>query len=323
VLERKKAPGTSLHTTGILVKEAAKLVAPPEHMVRRITEVCLYSPALEKIRLVSPGYFFLATDTPALMRHMTERAAAAGAEVRFAAPYEGATEQDDRIVLKRYDLRCKFLIGADGARSRVAEDFNLGRNRHFLIGSEAELEGAEENAQAFHCFLSRRHAPGYIGWVVPGLGVTQVGLAVSKPHHPQLGPFIHHVSAAANLGERGIASRRGGLIPAGGLVRPFSRGNVLLLGDAAGIVSPLTGGGIHTALHYGRMLGEKIADHLLHGAPHPQSYLQEAYPRFRFKRLQRLLFEMLGRDAVLELAIGNPLFRLLAQSVFFRTKRLD
>jgi digeranylgeranylglycerophospholipid reductase len=322
VLERKKTPGSGMHTTGILVKEAAQLLAPPEHMIRRITEVCLHSPSMKELRLVSPGYFFLATDTPALMQHMSAQAQAAGVDLRLAAPFESAVEQADGLYLPRYDLRCRFLIGADGARSRVAAQFNLGLNRHFLIGSEAEFDGADEQARAFHCFLSRKFAPGYIGWAVPGVGITQAGLAVARPHRPELMPFIRHISAVAGLGGRRIIARRGGLIPAGGLVKPFMRGNVLLLGDAAGIVSPLTGGGIHTSLHYGSLLGEKLADHLLAGAPHPAAWLSHAYPRFHLKRLQRIIFEHAMRDALADAVIENPLFRRLSEAVFFRAARL-
>jgi flavin-dependent dehydrogenase len=329
LLERKKTPGTALHTTGILVREAAELLKPPEHLVRKISEVRLYSPSLSSLRLRARDYFFLATDTAALLRHMTTQAQQAGVDIRFDSGFMGARSQGNGFSLPAQGLRCRFLIGADGARSRVAAALNLGRNRHFLAGSEAEFEGIAdgEAGEALHCFLSRRYAPGYLGWAVPGLGVTQAGLAASAPHHPALNAFLHYVQTspageALGLSKRRLLGHRGGLIPAGGPVYPLSRGNALLTGDAAGIVSPLTGGGIHTALHHGALLGRAIADHLLEGAPHPGLSLPRVYPAFRFKRLLRLAHERLSADWLMDASIGSPLFRLLAETVFFRPNRL-
>jgi flavin-dependent dehydrogenase len=322
VLERKKAPGIGMHTTGILVKEAAALVDPPAETVRRITEVCLYSPAMKQIRLVAPDYFFLATDTPALMRVMSDRVAALGVDIRYGEGFAGAAEQGAEIVLTPQNIRSRFLVGADGARSGVAAHFNLGRNLHYLVGAEAEFDGADARAQAFHCFISRRRAPGYLGWVVPGVGVTQAGLAVHQPHRPDLRGFLAHIQGAAGIEGRRIVGHRGGRIPAGGLVRPFARGNVILLGDAAGIVSPLTGGGIHTALHYGALLGGKIADHLQNGAPHPAREMARLYPRFYLKRLERFAYERMAQDWLINMLLGNPLFRLAAENIFFRANRL-
>ncbi|MBA3487488.1 MAG: FAD-dependent oxidoreductase, partial [Lysobacter sp.] len=71
VLERKHDPGEKLRTTGIIVKEAAEhtlLNQIPASLTRRIEEVRLYAPSLKQIALAAPGYYFLTTDTPAVMR---------------------------------------------------------------------------------------------------------------------------------------------------------------------------------------------------------------------------------------------------------------
>ena len=84
---------------------------------------------------------------------------------------------DDR----RESIGFDFLVGCDGARSRVAESFGLGRNREFLSGVELEFEGVRDlDDDCLHVFIDTKLAPGYIAWVVPGVGITQVGLAVRK-----------------------------------------------------------------------------------------------------------------------------------------------
>src|SRR5690606_30333861 len=116
-------------------------------------------------------------------------------------------------------------------------------------------------------------------------------------------------------------ARRGGLIPIGGVVDPVSAGNVILLGDAAGTVSPLSAGGIHTADHYGNLLAEAIIAHD-EGGPHPAAAIARAYPRSRAKQIQRLVFARFAPDWALDLLLTNPLFKPLARLVFFRKKRL-
>ena len=68
VLERKPAVGMRVHTTGLLVKEAAEDWDAPLRLTRKIHGVRLYAPSLAHVDLASPGYYFLATDTPALLR---------------------------------------------------------------------------------------------------------------------------------------------------------------------------------------------------------------------------------------------------------------
>lgn len=323
VLERKKSPGIGMHTTGILVKEAAEEMALPDHLVRRITDVRLYAPNLKHVELQSPDYFFLATDTPGLMRYASEQAGKAGTEIRYGTPYTSARRENGRVTLPDADLSCRFLIGADGPRSKVAEDFKLGTNTEFLLGVEAEFDNLGfDNPNAFYCFLDNKLAHGYLGWVIPSVGLTQVGVATRMPTRPDIDAFIARASEVFELDSARIIGRRGGLIPVGGLVKPFASENVILLGDAAGIVSPLTAGGIHTALHFGRILGSAIAQHVHFGGEHPADILQRSYPRFYRKLFMRWCFERFTPNPVLNLTIGNPLFKRFAEDVFFRTQRL-
>ena len=153
------------------------------------------------------------------------------------------------------DIHAQFLIGADGARSRVAERFGLGRNRHFLTGVEIECEPLSGVDERFlHCFADSEIAPGYIAWVVPGVGATQqiCCLAAQPPASSQLLGALaaNGLKTHYDIREIRVTSRRSGLIPSGGMVKNIGTNRVALVGDAAGMVSPVTGGGIHTALHF-------------------------------------------------------------------------
>jgi digeranylgeranylglycerophospholipid reductase len=310
VWERKADAGAGVRTTGLLVKEAADDEDPPLSMVRRIHGVRLYGPSLRWVDLDSPGYYFLATDTPALLRSMAERASATGAEIRCGHGFEAATRSG------------RVLVGADGATSRVARRAGLSQNRRFLAGVEAEFEGVRGLEERLHVFLDSRLAPGYIGWVVPGVGITQVGLAVRAPARPDLAGFLAHISTVVGLAGARRVGTRGGLIPVGGTVRRFATPDTVLVGDAAGLVSPLTAGGIHTALRSGRAAGIAIAGHLLDGGPTPDRALGDAYPTFAWKLPMRAAMDLHPPNGLIDLALGSPRLRAIARAVFFHHRGL-
>ncbi|MGE0734574.1 MAG: NAD(P)/FAD-dependent oxidoreductase [Alphaproteobacteria bacterium] len=323
VLERKDTPGAAMHTTGILVKEAAELMAFPAHLVRRIEGVRLYAPSLKFIDLLSEGYYFLATDTSGLIRWLADRARAAGAEIRCAAPFAGAEREGETWLLAGHDIAARYLIGADGARSSVAEHLGLGRNRKFLVGLEIEYDQLGNlDGRFLHTFLDRSLAPGYIAWVVPGAGVVQVGLACKRADKPNLQAFIERIEHLFDLKHSNIVERRSGLIPVGGIVKPAGASRVLLVGDAAGTVSPLTAGGIFTAFDFGARAGHAVADFLRDGAADPAFTLPGAYPRYRFKKHLRTLADLGPPNWLFNILLGTRPMRALAKLVYFHTKGL-
>lgn len=322
VLERKARIGDRIHTTGILVKEAADRIDVPREHTRKIPGVRLYGPGLRSIDLVSPGYYFLATDTAAVLRWQAELAEAAGAEIRCGAPFSGAGLREGRVALA--DLSTRYLIGADGAKSRVAAAMGLSLNRHFLVGVESEWEGVRGlDPEFLHVFLDSRLAPGYIAWVVPGVDVVQIGLAAHERMSPRLEPFVQKIRSLFDFSRACEVGKRGGLIPCGGTLRCIAGSRTLLIGDAAGTVSPLTAGGIHPAFEVGRLAGIAAADHLLDAGPAPYEVLRSAVPDFALKRLIRLVFSRVQPlNWLYDVFLENPFFRRAARTVFFHHRGL-
>jgi flavin-dependent dehydrogenase len=199
----------------------------------------------------------------------------------------------------------------------------LGVNRVFLSGVEAEFHGVREIEERLHVFLDSRLAPGYIGWVVPGVGITQVGLAARAPARPDLSRFLERISSVFDLSAAERVGTRGGLIPVGGPVRPYATRDVALVGDAAGLVSPLTAGGIHTALRSGRTAGIAIASLLLDGGLALDRALQGAYPRSFLKRAMRTAIDLHPPNAMIDVALDSPSFRAIARAVFFHHRNLS
>jgi flavin-dependent dehydrogenase len=345
VLERKLDPGERLHTTGIIVKEVVDQLpifdSLPADLVRQVPGVRLYAPNMRYVDLDAPGYYFLATDTPNVIRWLAKQAQEAGAELACGASFTGAKK-----IRGGYHLDglgdTQYLIGADGPSSQVAKSLALGQNRKFLFGMEYEFAGFTlAAADRLHCFLDRKLAPGYIGWMVPGVGVTQIGLARRMPRgggqshfasrtaqnrdSPQamkrvMERFLDKVASIADVRGREPTSIRAGAIPCGGVVRPVATERALLVGDAAGMVSPVTAGGIHTALKHGMAAGHAVAEFLEGKCEDPAEWFAATYPKYRTKRLLRWLFDHFQSDWFFNLMLGSRPMRMAASQIYFHRR---
>ncbi len=322
VMDRKSEPGERIHTTGILVREAWEEWAVPDTLVRRINRVRVYTPSHRSVEFNGGSYFFMATDTARLMRHLAEETRDAGAEVRFGEKFRGVAAAEGPLTLEGSGVQCRFLVGADGARSRVAECFGLDSNRRLLKGVEWEFEPLDSAGDSLHCFIDSKYVPGYIGWVVPGVAATQVGLAVHRHRRADMQGFIGRIDSLFGLSGKRVLEKRGGVIPIGGLLRRIHADRVLLIGDAAGMVSPLTAGGIHNAYRLGRLAADAIADHLAGGGADPGKVVRRAYPNHLWKRAARWGFDHLPVVGALEAGLlTRSLFRRFAEAIFFSRKQ--
>ena len=321
VIEAKSDPGARIHTTGILVKEASEEIDIPRHFTRTIPAVRLYAPSLHHVDLEAPGYYFLTSDTAALIRWLADEARRAGAEIACGRKLQALEAEGNGFRLPEFGVVTRFLVGADGARSTVAERLGLGRNRHFLAGLEWEFEtlpGADDGR--LHCFLDSRAAPGYLAWIAPAPGFFQVGLAGNGRSRPDLRAFMARTRHLFAYDEGRIRERRSGLIPCGGPVAPSAAPNALLIGDAAGHVSPLTGGCIRLAFRYGRRAGQLIADYLDRGGPPPAQILAGEISGFAVKRLMRVAMDLGPPDWLFNFLIGTAPMNWLARRIYFHRR---
>lgn len=327
VLERKTDPGSKLHTTGIIVSDAARqtpLGQAPAALLRRIDRVRLYSPRLRVLDLLSPGNYFLTTDTPGLMRWLVAQLPDAGVDLRLGQPFRSARRDGDGWQVEGLG-HARWLVGADGARSRVAAECGFDAPGKMLFGIEHEYDGLQlQEPGALHCFITREHAPGYIGWVAQTPTGVQAGLALrQRPGRtaPDISRFLARIAPLLGLQDRAPDAVRAGLIPCSGPLRRITRPGVILTGDAAGIVSPVTAGGIHAAWAHGEQVGQAIAARLRGNGPAPEAVAEAAAPRFRLKRLLRFAFDHAQLDWPFDLLLHSAPMRRAAERIYFHRRR--
>jgi flavin-dependent dehydrogenase len=173
------------------------------------------------------------------------------------------------------ELRADFVIGADGATSRVAEAAGLVDTKKVLWGFAMRTYVAHDvdlPAIVFWEPAPWRGFPGY-GWVFPGAnGGANVGLGLGTIADRKAGAkvqqllprFLEHLREIGLLSGTSISkpSRRlGGWLKMGMIGTVPAAGSVLLVGDAAGLVNPLQGEGISQAMCSGRSAAEAVLGH--------------------------------------------------------------
>jgi digeranylgeranylglycerophospholipid reductase len=156
-----------------------------------------------------------------------------------------------------------------------------------------------------------------------GVAQRQVGVAVCEGLKAHLEPFLAKIGSRFNVEAKHILERRGGLIPCGGLVRPFASEHALLVGDAAGLVSPLTAGGIQRAFQFGRRAALSICDYLCDGGIHPGTAMARVYPSFFAKRLLRLGMNLSPPNFLYDAVLSTAAFRSLARAIYFNSRGGD
>lgn len=298
LVDRKRTLEESIHTTGIFVRRTLEDFKLPEdclgHPIRRIT---LYSPARRAQTLESQHDEFRVGRMGNLYARFLEESLNAGARWSPATRYvrmEDAGARGSFVLLESAGrvrrVAARFVVGGDGARSRVARDLGLDANREWIVGVEDVLRDVPlEGPPQFHCFLDSRIAPGYLAWVVHDGEEAHVGVGGYAAHFDPLSAlekFRSEVEKMFDFKGACRVERRGGRIPVGGVLRRIANERGLLIGDAAGAVSPLTAGGLDPCMRLSSLAASVIADCLATGDASALARYSGA--RFRSRFVSRL-----------------------------------
>ncbi|MFH1448286.1 MAG: NAD(P)/FAD-dependent oxidoreductase [Candidatus Micrarchaeota archaeon] len=140
-----------------------------------------------------------------------------------------------------------IVIGADGVFSGTARAFDFPAFRHIVSCYQVQFSNADyEETHNVSIYLSKRLFPGFFGWVIPvNKDTVRVGLGVSFGKNPKgyFNQFVRELQSTVLEGAK-QESWLGGCIP----LSPrghCTKGRVMLVGDAAGQVKALSGGGVY------------------------------------------------------------------------------
>ena len=329
LVDRKNALDQKIHTTGIFVRRTLlDFDIPDDCLGPPIKHVTLYSPAQRSIEFVSEHDEFRIGRMGQLYQRYLQQCVLAGVQWLPETSYLGHTATNDKLTvrLSTGNVTTRYLIGADGARSRVARDLKLDQNREWIVGVESVYEGAViDGPPRLLCFLDPELAPGYIAWIAHDGEETHLGIGGYPTRFDPLTALEKFRARGANIVDLKNAKqieRRAGYIPVGGVLRNIANTNGLLIGDAAGAVSPLTAGGLDPCMRLSAFAAEVVSEYLSSGNPQALSvYSGELFrSRFASRLWARRIASIFTQRQLLELGCGVlrlPLLNRLARHVFF------
>jgi geranylgeranyl reductase family protein len=260
-------------------------------------------PPIRGLRLRSPRGLEVAGD-PARPNYVVPRAvldarlveAALAAGAGFRQARVRGLEQRDGLVVVDGELAARVVVGADGANSTVRRLLGAPTNpdRALAIAVRGYAPAPAGRPEQLIAWVAEGW-PAYV-WSFPtGTGVANVGYGLLRSRfHGDGAELRRRLHALLPQADPDPASLRAHHLPFSSFRPPAGRGRVLLAGDAASLVNPLSGEGIYYALASGRLAARAAL----------------TAPRDPVAAYRRLLADALGRHlrhaAVLARAIRSP-----------------
>ncbi|WP_375260267.1 geranylgeranyl diphosphate reductase [Citreimonas sp.] len=281
----------------------ADFAIPDDQLIAKVTTARMISPTGRRVDIPIENGFVGMVDRKDFDPFLRDRAVAAGARGLTGTFLRIDRENDgrDRFVVYRDKatgaetrVRTRLVIGADGAKSRVAAQEIPGGDRTPLVFAYHEIIAAPPANDTYdpaRCdvIYDGRISPDFYGWVFPHGASASVGMGT---YHPDID--LKHATAALRAAS-GLAGcetlrREGAPIPLKPL-RSWDNGrDTVVAGDAAGVVAPSSGEGIYYAMVGGRCAASAAAAVLASGRTSDL-----ALARKFFMREHRTVFRVLGR----------------------------
>lgn len=269
LLERDRAVGSPVRCAEGVGDAGLREFANPDGAdwaARKITKVIFQAPDDTEVVVAERGVGWI-LDRTRFDAHLAAEAAAAGAEVRVGAEATGMSRNGDerwhvRVKERGREevYRARVVIGADGVETMVGRWAGLDTRvpaRDMESCAQYVLQGIECDPDAIYLQFSEAIAPGGYAWIFPkGVGVANVGLGLvalktdGRNARQYLDAWVERrFPTAARTGYT-----VGGVIVHTTIKKTYADG-VMIAGDAAHMINPLSGGGITNAMKAGRLSG--------------------------------------------------------------------
>jgi digeranylgeranylglycerophospholipid reductase len=273
LLERDRAVGSPVRCAEGVGDAGLREFANPDGSdwaARKITKVIFLAPDDTEVVVAERGVGWI-LDRTRFDAHLAAQAAGAGAQVLVGAEATGMSRNGDgrwhvRVKERGQDAiyRARIVIGADGVETMVGRWAGLDTrvpSRDMESCAQYVLQGIECDPDAIYLQFSEAIAPGGYAWIFPkAVGVANVGLGLvalktdGRNARQYLDAWVdRRFPTAARTGYT-----VGGVIVHTTIKKTYADG-VMIAGDAAHMINPLSGGGITNAMKAGRLAGNIAA----------------------------------------------------------------
>jgi digeranylgeranylglycerophospholipid reductase len=266
VLEEHPRIGVPTHCTGVVSAEVYEFYKVPDELKLRQPDRCvMVSPLGTTAEFRSPGEELAVLDRGAFDEALARDAAEAGATI-----VTGCRAEDVRVVADSVEVtgargvlhRGRAVVLASGVAYRFHRAMEFGLPEAMLHTAQLELDAHPASALEIH--LGRQVAPEGFAWLVPvrrgDRDRIKAGVLVRGDARSRLRNFLSQPDVAPRLtAAPGDPVLR--LLPVAPIRRTYAR-RTLLVGDAAGLTKPVTGGGIFYSLLSAALAAETLVEAL-------------------------------------------------------------
>ena len=234
-------------------------VDPSPRIVMKEAYAIVYSPSMIPVEIRQIGYNINKTH---FIQEIAAQAAEAGADIHVKEEVVNVERSDSVMVVKtrQGEYRARVVIGADGYNSTVARCMGIKEKSEPIPTVQYIMANCKlKHPDAVRFYLGSKIAPGGYAWIFPrSEKLAEVGIGVRGGVAKEyLDAFVKRFSD--ELGKAKILDYRGAPVPIGGMISECVFDGVILIGDAAGHVIPLTGAGIHSSVSAGLAAGQVAA----------------------------------------------------------------
>lgn len=188
--------------------------------------------------------------------------------------------KDGRII----KTTTRYLIGADGVLSKIRK-LLYGAEGKILYVLQEHLKAEGDFEDCFYAFFREAISPTY-GYLVPKDDLFIVGVGVPKPYSKLISVYINRFKEwlTKEFAFKQVSLKRKEVwaIPYGFVCRGV--GNMILVGDAAGLCNSLSGEGVRLAIESGETAGASIQEAITNGKALAAVYNDHIEPLARLVR---------------------------------------
>jgi geranylgeranyl reductase family protein len=247
---------------------------------------------------------------------LVEHAVAAGAELREGAKVTAAEAGPDgaAVTVDGEVLAAETLIGADGVNGVCAKSLGLGGNQAVGVALEGNVPYARlGDGYRGRAVLELGIVPGGYGWVFPKGDHANIGIGGWEREGPRLRASLGELCAAHGVEAEELEGVRGYRLPLRSPRSHLARGRAAVIGDAAGLVDPVSGDGMFEAFLSAKLAAETVTD-LLQG----RTDRLEPYGEELTRRLATHLWASWGVKAALD-RFPRTTFAIARSKIVWRT----
>ncbi len=261
VLEEHESSGRPQQCAGLVTKDVIDRSGVSPDVLSEINGANVHFPNGGVFEVRSKRTIAYLIDREDLDVKLAQKAMDAGADIRYSTSYKGHEVNGHSVKVRTSseNVEAKAIIGADGHTSLVSNSLGNNGPKEYIYGIQVDVRSRYEHEGIMDLRLGSEYAPGFFSWEIPFDDSIRIGLCIKGNTGTTPNDHLKKLLKMKGIDDDRITAKYSGKIPLGGRPRSFGD-RTLLIGDSAGQVKPISGGGLYPILRSASVLNDVLCD---------------------------------------------------------------